>query len=212
MADDVKVVGLASSKKKDVNWKVVGAMIGVFVLAIGVIAGIFLVRQSQDIEEKAACVAACPRSDGILVNCYGDVDPDGDELACSVAGRVAVCGQNASSARQYCCPTAGGSWTTNMTLCSVATATGTATATATATATGTSTSATKTATPTATSTSSGNKTATPTATSAGSGISTPTTVSSGTPFPVPETGANWTTVLGAGAGIIMILLALGLAL
>lgn len=39
---------------KKVNWKVIGAILGVVVLALGVVAGIILVRQQQDIREKAA--------------------------------------------------------------------------------------------------------------------------------------------------------------
>lgn len=312
----VNVVGLSSSKPKGkTNWKIIGAIIGIIVLAVGVIAGILLVRQNQDIREQASgncddpgTIVQCPRSDGALVSC---TPPNSDGNAqislCDSAGRVEVCG-----GAEYCCPSAGGAWTTNMTLCpacnitpptslasqqitsttaklswtpgtggvirlwvstnadpltcirgttsatcivsdqelaatvdefdltnllpntkyywramtwkqsgcdagtqvfnftttsSGATATATSSSTATATATATSTSSSGTG-------GSGNKTATPTATSKSTATSkaTATSKSTATAFPVPETGAEWPTVIGAGFGVIMILVSLALAL
>jgi len=210
---DIKVIGIANNKPKGkTNWKVMGAIIGIVVLALGVIAGIVLVRQQQNISEKASCTAACPDSRGNLVNCYQTADTDGEESQCNSAGRVEVCGSTASNARQYCCPSVGAAWTTNLTLCSVAatpTATPTATSTATATATATSTS---TATSTATSKATNTSKATATATSTSTSKSTATPTSSPTTAPIPVTGVSWPTIVGGGFGIIMVLMSLGLAL
>ena len=58
MSDDIKIVGLSSSKSSGkTNWKIIGAIIGIVVLALGIIAGILLVRQQQDIREKAQIVS-----------------------------------------------------------------------------------------------------------------------------------------------------------
>ena len=210
---DIKVVGIANNKPKGkTNWKVMGAIIGIVVLALGVIAGIVLVRQQQNISEKASCTAACPDSKGNLINCYQTADTDGEESLCNSAGRVEVCGSTASNARQYCCPSAGAAWTTNLTLCSVA-ATPTTTPTATATVTATAT-ATTTATATSTSTVKASATPTATTTSTTKATSTPTSASSvqATTAPIPVTGASWPTIVGGGFGLIMVLVSLGLAL
>lgn len=333
MADDIKIVGLSSKKSSGTNWKVISAIIGIIVLSIGVIAGILLVRQNQNIEEKALeCNQggfACPdpSNSSLLRDCStGETFPN--DTLCNVAGKIEICGQTVSSARQYCCPSAGGAWTADLTACSCAATAPTnltvenisgtsvklkwtaggggnetrlwvskntdpvggctnggaancitndqkfaltttefvvtglvpntkyywrlmtsaapgcdsstsvlnftttsdgsaATATATATSTATSTSASKTATPTATSTAkatatstSAGKTATPTSTTKASSTATAkatttakaTASGSATAFPVPETGAEWPTVIGAGFGIVMLLVSLALAL
>ena len=126
---DIKIVGLSNNKPKGkTNWKILGAIIGIVVLAFGVIAGIILVRQQQDIREKAgvtygrcdeAGAEACPGTDGILRNCH---PPESDNTpvlsSCDAAGRIEFCGT-----RDYCCPVAGGTWTADMSVCAVATAT-----------------------------------------------------------------------------------------
>lgn len=224
MADDIKVVGLATSRNKGKpNWKIIGAIIGIVVLSIGVIAGILLVRQNQDIREKAAECSqggfACPdpSNTNVLRDCStGETFPN-DSL-CNFAGRVEVCGSSSATAKQYCCPVAGGAWTTDLTKCSISTPTATATATATVKATTTATS-TSSATVTATSTSKATVTATSTSkatVTSTSKTATPTTKAtasgSGTPFPVPETGTDLPTMLGVSFGVVMILVSLGLAL
>jgi hypothetical protein len=370
MADDIKIVGLSSKKSGGTNWKVISAIIGIVVLSIGVIAGILLVRQNQNIEEKALeCNQggfACPdpSNSSLLRDCStGETFPN--DTLCNAAGKIEICGQTVSSARQYCCPSAGGAWTADLSACSCAatgptnltvenlsptsvklkwtsgtggtatriwvskntdptggcatggaancikddqrvplatteyevtgltantkyywrlmtfaqsgcdagttvmnfttTADSVATATATATATGTPSgltvamsfcsndptdqydsctacggtgsvcvskgqcntyfstcptktpttiaTATSTAIATATSTSAG-KTATPTSTAKASSTATAKATASGsaTAFPVPETGAEWPTVIGAGFGIVMLLVSLALAL
>ena len=200
---DIKVIGIANNKSKGkTNWKVMGAIIGIVVLALGVIAGIILVRQNQNISEKAKECSlggyACPdpSNSNLLRDCSTGEEFPNDSL-CNSAGRVEVCGSTASNAKQFCCPSAGAAWTTNLTLCNVA-----ATPTATPTPT-------RTPTPTATATSTSTSRSTATATST-SRTSTPT--SSPTTAPIPVTGASWPTIVGGGFGIIMVLMSLGLAL
>jgi len=202
MAESViNVVGLSNPKSNSkTNWKVISAIVGIIVLALGVIAGIILVRQNQDAREQAACVAQCPGDDNVLRSCHDPAEGDTLDSKCNSAtiGRIEVCGRTASTAKEYCCTTNG--WKTNLTLCSSAQSTPTATATSTsaaATTTGTSK-----ATSTATSRSTSTAKSTPAATIAGSA----------TPFPVPKTGAEWPTIIGAGLGIVLLVISLGLAL
>jgi hypothetical protein len=243
---EIKVVGLSGNKPKGTtNWKVMGAIIGIVVLAVGVIAGIVLVKQNQNIQEKASCTAACPDNRGYLINCYNTADSNGAESVCNAAGRIEVCGQTASDARQYCCPSVNAAWTTNLSLCATSTPTATATAIATATST---TKATATTTATATATGQPNScngtcgsnsncasglycyqgfcrnascstdtdcicgSATATATAKATGATKATGTAKATSQPIPVTGVEWPTMLGAGFGIVMILASLMLAL
>lgn len=134
MEDNIKIVGLTPKKKPQISSKLVWATIGLIVLAVGVLAGIYLVKQQQDLREKAAgCVEQCPGTDGVLRNCHPpEADGSSTDSTCSSAflGRVEFCGT-----RNYCCN--GSSWTTNMSACATSTPTATATTTATATATAT---------------------------------------------------------------------------
>lgn len=215
----INVVGLSNPKSNSkTNWKVISAIVGIIVLALGVIAGIILVRQNQDVREQAACVAQCPGDDNVLMSCHDPAESSGGDTLDSICnsaiiGRIEVCGQTASTAKEYCCTTNG--WKTNLTLCSsaqsTATATATSTSTATATATSTSTS-TSMSTSTATSTAKSTATATSKATSTAKSTPAATLAGTATPFPVPETGAEWPTIIGAGLGIVMLVISLGLAL
>lgn len=138
--DSIKIVGLSNNKiSGKSNWKVTAAIIGIIVLALGMIAGIFLVRQNQNINEEASCVASCPGTDGILRSCVGTTGDVTLDFLCNPAnnGKVEVCGQTNASARQFCC--SGGVWNTSLTGCSVA-ATATATATSVSTTSPTSSS------------------------------------------------------------------------
>lgn len=122
---DIKIVGLSSNKQKGkTNWKVLGAIIGIFVLTIGVIAGIILVRQQQNISEKASEIMCsdplaeqCPGIDGILRNCHPPENGGGaKESACNSAGRVEFCGTKC-----FICPSVNGTWTpTDLSKCSTA--------------------------------------------------------------------------------------------
>lgn len=187
--ENVKIVGLSSNKpKKNINWKILSAIIGVAVLAIGVLSGFFLVRQNQNINESAKeCSldgAECPSltDPSLLRDCSttGEVFPN--DSYCNIAGRVEVCGQTVADAKQFCCPSAGGAWTLDLTKCPAVSPTPTAspsstpTATATATITSTpTTTPTRTATATATSTSTSHATATSTSHATATATTTATT-------------------------------------
>ena len=120
---EINVVGLSSGKKGGKsNWKIIGAIIGIVVLALGIIAGILLVRQQQDIREKAqiaSCtdptVEQCPvaGSPNILRNCHPpEANNSPVESLCDSEGKISFCGD-----KNYCCPSVGGSWTTDMSQC-----------------------------------------------------------------------------------------------
>lgn len=210
--DDVKVIGIANSKPKGkTNWKITGAIIGIVVLALGVIAGIILVKQNQNISEKAKECSlggyACPdpSNSNLLRDCSTGEEFPNDSL-CNSAGRVEICGSTASNAKQFCCPSAGAAWTTNLSLCNI-----------TPTPTPIQSGPTATATATSTTTSSATATATTTSTSTAKTTSTPTPIQSGstataTTAPIPVTGASWPTIVGGGFGIIMIVASLILAI
>jgi hypothetical protein len=225
------------SKKVGKTGIIIGVSIVVF-LILSVVAGVLLVRQQQNLQEKAAtCNEVCSGTN--LKSCHpADSDGTEDESLCNSAGRVQTCGV---SYTKYCCPVAGGTWTTNMSACATPTPTATATSTATATAT-------PTPTPTATATGTGNScnktcgsnsncqsglycysgycrnplcasdstcgcgSATPTATATATGSTTTTTTTQTTPLPIPVTGTSWTTIAGIGVGIVAILASLLLAL
>ena len=55
-----------------------------------------------------ACVEECPGSDGVLRNCTGEQA----QSLCMWQGRKESCG-----GKDYCCPSANGAWTTDMTMC-----------------------------------------------------------------------------------------------
>ncbi len=203
---------VTSGKAKKGSTKgVIIALVVVLFLALGIFGGVLLVRQNQNIQEKAACAAACPNSNGDLVNCYDTPDTDGEVSTCNSTGRVEVCGQNISDAKEYCCPAAGGAWTTNMSACAVSTPTATATATSTSTATATAT-ATSTSTSSATSTATSTSQATTGATPTKSSTAKATTTAKATKAPIPETGTGWPTYAGIGLGIFVIIGSLLLAL
>jgi len=124
---EINVVGLSSGKKGGKsNWKIIGAIIGIVVLALGIIAGILLVRQQQDIREKAQIVSCtdptveqCPvaGSPNILRNCHPpEANNSPVESLCNEEGKVSFCG-----AKNYCCPSSSGSWTTDMSACTIET-------------------------------------------------------------------------------------------
>ena len=64
--------------------------------------------------KAATCIEQCPGSDGILRNCHPpDSDGTSQDSICSSAGRVEMCGD-----KKFCCPSANGKWTLDMTQCS----------------------------------------------------------------------------------------------
>lgn len=149
-----EIITPGKSKKVGKTGIIIGITIVVF-LVLSVVAGVLLVRQQQNIQEKAAItlcpgIEACPvpGQPNLLKSCH-PVETDGSatESLCDRVGRVETCGV---ANTQYCCPKVGGSWTTNMSACAASpTPTATASPTPTPTPTGTSTA---TPTPTATAT------------------------------------------------------------
>jgi hypothetical protein len=142
-ASPFEIITPGKSKKMGKTGIIVAVSIVIF-LVLSVVAGVLLVRQQQTIQEKAAsCEEVC--SGNLLKSCHPpDSDGTANESLCNLAGRVETCG---ASYTKYCCPSAGGTWTTNMSAC--ATPTPTVTATPTLTPTPTSTGSTTTPTPTA---------------------------------------------------------------
>ena len=65
-------------------------------------------------EQSQSCTEQCPGSDGVLRNCTPpEADGTAQESLCNSAGRTESCG-----GATYCCPSAGGAWTTDMSACS----------------------------------------------------------------------------------------------
>lgn len=198
-----------------------------------------MVRQRQSIQEKAAaanCPAAeaCPYSSQptLLRNCHPpDTDGTPQESLCNTAGRVEFCGT-----QNFCCPSAGAAWTTNMTVCNSLAQSPTPAPTPVPTPTPT---LIPTPTPTAVpntcngscgsdsncgsglicSSGSCRNPLCVSSTSCTCGAATPTpvptplpTLTTSTPRPIPVTGVDWPTVggigVGAGAIILSILIAL----
>ena len=175
---------------------VIAIVIAVF-LILGVVAGVLLVQQQQNIKEKAAenlCPAAeaCPLAgqQDILRDCSpGNADGSPQEYKCSNIGNV---GQiYACGAGRFCCPSLGALWTTDLTSCTAASPSPTATAEATVSPT-----ASASATPTSTATAS----------------ATPKLKVLSTPREVPVTGTDWPTILGVGLGGAAIIGAILLAI
>lgn len=167
----------------------------VLFLVLGVTAGVLLVRQQQNIQEKAQTALcpvalACPVTGqpDLLRSCSSpNADGSPQEISCSNVGSVGLV--SSCGTLSYCCPSLGASWTTDLTLCTAATPTPTVSATPFATVT-----------PTATAS------ATPTSTASG------TPRASATPRAIPVTGTDWPTVLGGVIGAAAIIGAILLAI
>lgn len=236
-----EIVTPAKSKKVGKTGLIVGISIAVF-LGLSIVAGVLLVRQQQTVTPQAGgstCPAAeaCPNATrpNLLQSCHpGDADGTTNDSLCDRAGRVETCGP---AFTKYCCPSAGGSWTTNMTVCNQLAQSPTPTPTVAPTLT-------PTPTPT-TAASAGscnvgcstnndcanglycysgvcrNPLCASDATCGCSSSATPTASSSATPvpagtqstpLPIPVTGTDWATYAGAGVGITAIIISLLLAL
>jgi hypothetical protein len=188
---------VTTKKSGKVNAKTIIISVSIVLfLILGVVAGVLLVKQQQNIQEKAAAAlcpvaAACPvpGQPNLLRNCSpGNADGTPTELSCSNIGNV---GQISScGTQQFCCPSLGAAWTSDLTLCNVASPSPSPTlAPFVANATPTSTpSATLTATPSA------------------------TLMPLATPRQIPVTGTDWPTIVGAGIGGAAIIGAILLAL
>lgn len=112
--------------KKSGKSGVIMIVIIIIILIVGVVAGVLLVRQNQNISEKAAtnmCPAneACPYpQDPTLLRSCHPTEADGyvSESVCNLKGRIETCGP---ALTKYCCPAVGSPWTTNMSACTVST-------------------------------------------------------------------------------------------
>lgn len=63
----------------------------------------------------STCREQCPGTDGVLRNCHPpESDGTSQDSLCNLRGRVEFCGTS-----NYCCPAAGGRWTTDMTACNL---------------------------------------------------------------------------------------------
>jgi hypothetical protein len=192
-------VMVTSNKSSKVGKKglIIGSVVVLF-LAISIVAGVFLVQRQQNISEKASAVSSCPTAEacpvageGNLLRSCNSISSGAipQEISCSSissVGLITSCGS-----RQYCCPSLGASWTTDISLCSTPSPTPTLTPTPTASSSATATAA-----------GSIKKTATPSAT-----LKVQTT-----PREVPVTGTGWPTIVGAGVGIFVIIGAILLAI
>ena len=158
----------------------------VIFLILSVVAGVLLVKQQQNIQEKAQTVNICPAAEACPVAWQADVlmsctTPNADgtprQISCSSisnVGIIASCGSG-----HYCCPSLGASWTTDVSLCSTVSPTPESTPTLTPT-----------------------PTASASATIAATSSATPKVHTS--PLPIPETGTGWPTIVGAGVWILVI--------
>lgn len=206
-----EIVTSGKSKKGSAKGIII-ALVVVLFLALGIFGGVLLVRQNQNIQEKAVseqCTDDCGVSTPERLVVCNNASCDNSAISlCNAAtykGRIEKCG-----GKQYCCN--GTAWTNDMSSCAeyalcswpqkatVATATATATSTATATATATSTSASST------------KTASPTPTSTKTSTAKATSTSVATKAPIPQTGTGWPTYAGIGLGVLVIVGSLLLAL
>lgn len=202
-----EVVGLPSEKElsKKKTYKIAGIILAILILGV-TIASIVLKNTQDNRKEATTCVEQCPGNDGVLRSCTPpESDGSSNDSTCNVAGRIEPCG-----GRNYCCPSAGGAWTTTMTACATPTVTlspsltatpsatltlsPTATPSATVTATPSATitvsvtatpSATVTVSITATPSATITATATPTGTTTPTGTKTPTPTGTKTPTPTP---------------------------
>lgn len=211
-ASPFEIVSPGKSKKGGNKNLIVIILVVVF-LILSVVAGVLLVRQNQNVQEKAAISNVCPGAEKCpypgdparLWSCHpADSDGTVDEQLCG-PGRLntkSVCGT-----KTFCCPPGGGNWTTDLTKCTTTaspTPTGTPSPTPTNTPTPSPTGATG-STPTATPA----KTPTPVPTLS---TKTPTPAAQTTSLPIPVTGTDWPTYLGAGVGVVVIVASILIAL
>ena len=154
---------------------------------------------------QTTCVEQCPDSRGYLLNCSPPDGPESDgtpvESICNSAGRVEWCG-----GRQYCCPSAGGAWTTDMSACETAESKACEELAFTLGSPTSSPTSSPTASPTTTATATSSPTASPTTTA------TATSSPTGTSTSLPEAGTSASTIAGLSVGIILLILSLALAL
>mgnify|MGYP000374335918 CR=1 FL=1 len=196
MADSPFEIVTTKKSNKGSSKKIFIGLIVIVFLVLGILTGVFLVRQQQDIRESAEinCTERCPNpKDGYLYSCdpreLGG-SPSTSQCDGRFVGRIEPCG-----GQTFCCN--GTAWSTNMSACAVSTLTPTPTPTPTPKPTPTPTTttvslsglqSTPTSTPTQpspTATAGATKTPTPTPTSTHSGTGGTTPTKTPTPSPIP---------------------------
>lgn len=233
-----EIVTPGKSKKGGNKGIIITIAIVVF-LILSVVAGVLLVKQRQNIQEKAAltmCPAAeaCPNASTptLLQSCHPE-DSDGttNDSNCNTAGRVETCGP---ASTEYCCPAPGAAWTTDMTVCNSLNSTPSPSPSPTVSPSPSPTAAPNTCggscgsnsncdsglicsngscrNPLCTSASdcNCNTITTSSPTATAKATTSPTTQSS--PLPIPDTGIDWPTGLGIGVGAAAIILSILIAL
>ncbi len=210
--------------KKGGNKGIVVATLIVVFLILSVVAGILLVQQNQNVQEKAApSITADKCATGYVKthlheckkNCQNE-QTVGDPWYWINSTKGANCGTGTDGSPKYWCDidecNKSSAATASPTASAKATATASPKASATATATST---ATSTATATATATANSNPqatvnvgTGTPTSTATATTAATAQTTSK----PIPVTGVEWPTIAGVGLGIMVIVGSILLAL
>jgi hypothetical protein len=115
---------LSPPKKVAQGWwhspKVIWMTLGLLMMVMTIPIGVAVMAQNQDMRGEASvrrsrCQQECPGIDGVLRSCTPpESDGSSNDSLCNKAGRVEVCNN-----KPYCCPQAGGKWTTDMTKCRV---------------------------------------------------------------------------------------------
>ena len=211
---------VTNKKSGKISTRTIIATISIVVfLILGVVAGVLLVRQQQDIRERAqedSCPAAqqcpVPEKPDLLRVCTPENEGQAPEdYTCGInnVGQIVECG-----GVEFCCPSNIGVWDSNdLTPCLTPIPTPTPTLTPTATPTGTPLG---TGTPTATASATPGATATPTATATSTATSYATSSATpaalATPREIPVSGIDWPSILGIGIGVVAIIGAMLLAL
>lgn len=91
--------------------KMADPLVGQNVVAVGALKD--GVMYATKITSAANCNEQCPGTDGVLRNCHPpENDGTSADSICNTRGRVEFCGS-----KNFCCPTAGGKWTTDMSKC-----------------------------------------------------------------------------------------------
>jgi hypothetical protein len=214
---------ISSTKSKKISKKGIIISVIVFIfLTASVVLGVILVKQQQNIQEKAA-QSLCPGAEAcpvagqpdLLMSCTpANADGTANKVSCSnlgYVGKIVSCGS-----QTFCCPSLGAAWTTDLSACSSSTSPS-PTSSPVAFFAGTQVSLTSSSpSPTASSSSSlFDITPTPmieATLSALASTASATPYVQTTPLPIPVTGTDWPTIVGAALGIGIIVASVLIAL